>query len=183
MNFSEFKGYSTDFDNIDDEIRSNLSGIIFANRATDLTVVVGTCDKTTFNKICKNISLPDEVFLYPSVKWAVDLESLNSDKIRLYCSLHRSSDVRLYGYYINSDGKILEKKIYKVGLPGELLIHRYDSADNLISIEHEKECTETEWTGPTSLLDHVKNSKDYECNFMKKVEKNQTYLVIHNKNY
>lgn len=182
MNFSEFKGYSKDFDRLDNQTKSNLSSIIFSKRESDLTVCAITSNRLTFGALCKNISLPRDLFLRPSVKWGVDLESLNTNKIRVYSFLPKSSSVRLHGFYIDSNGNILEKKIYKSKSSSELLIDRYDAVGKLInSNEYEKECTEVEWTGPKSLLVQLKAS-DYEYNFMQKMEKNQTYLVIHSKN-
>jgi hypothetical protein len=183
MSFSEFNGYSKDFDSLDNEIKSSISTIVFSKREEVFSICAVTSNRIAFDAMCKNISLPRELFLRPSIKWGVDLESLNTDKIRVYSLLPKSSNIRLYGFYIDASGNIFEKKLYKYKSPTEFLIDRYDGEGNLItSNEHETECSESEWTGPKKLLFQLKASNKYEYNFMKKVEKNQTYIAVHKKN-
>lgn len=180
MNFSEFRGFSPDFDSLSSDIKSSLNTVIFSKRNDDLSVCVVTNNADVFKRIC-NVKLPKTFFSNSSNRWGVDLESLKTDKVRVYSFLPKQKSIRLYGYYLDKSGVILEKKIYKDNNPKELIIDRYDGNDNLINAsEIEKECHERNWTGPKDLINRAKIYQyDYVC--LQKTFKNQTYLVIHNK--
>lgn len=183
MNFSEFTGYSAEFDKLPEAIKSNLVGIIFSVRDSTLSVAAGTKDKNTFEQLCSGFKLPQEVFEGEIVKWGVDLESINSNTIRVYVSFSKRSSIRIIGFYLDRGGKILGKKLYKSNTPTTLLIDRFDSEENQIGEnEVESVCTESEWTGPKELVSIVKKA-GYAHNFLKKESKNQTYLVIHRKEF
>lgn len=181
MSFSEFYGYSAELDGLPETTKSNLSSIIFSVRKSILSVCAVTKDKQTFIKMSSGFVLPKEVFDGEVVKWGIDLESANSDTIRVYSSFLKKSPIRIIGLYLDKSGNILEKKLYKTDTQTSLLIDRYDSNGNLVSgNEMESVCNESEWTGPKELVKIVKRA-GYEHTFMKKNNKDQTYLVIHRK--
>lgn len=179
MNFAEFKKYSQDLSLLTDEILNDLCSLAFSNREGQLSVSVGTRNTETFKKICPAISLPGDFLIGDFIKWGIDLESVHSARIRIYRVQPKSNKVRIEGFYIDKSGNILEKKLYTLRSSGELVIDRYDASGNLVSSnEIEKECLEADWTGPQELIDEVK-LKGHEHNFMKKMAKDQVYLVIH----
>lgn len=180
--FSEFKGYSQRFDDLSQSIKENLITIIFSHRAPDLTLCPVTKEKNIFMEMCKEFTVPDILFSVNAVKWGVDLESIGSEKIRVYSFFPTVNEISLYGFYISKDGKILEKKVYTKSMDNQLIIDRYDSMGNVISKgEIEVIGEESDWTGPSDLVKIAKDN-NYKHAFMKKISKEQTYLVIHAKN-
>jgi hypothetical protein len=178
MDFLELKKYSYELNKLDDSVISKLCSIVFAKRSDDLSACAITRDKELFKQLCSKITLPRNFLEGDHIKWGVDLESIETNKIRIYRVPPRSNAVRLEGLYIDRDGKILEKKLYKKSLEG-LSIDRYDGTGKLINAgEIEVECTEKDWSGPKELVKDAKDS-GYEINFMKKISKEQTYLVMH----
>lgn len=180
--FSEFKGYSQRFDNLSQSIKENLSTIIFCYREPDLSLTVVTKAKNVFVEMCKDFIVPSIILSEDAVKWGVDLESIDSEKIRIYIEFPKNKEISIYGFYISKDGKILEKKVYSKYMDNnQLIIDRYDSMGNVISKgEIEVECEESDWTGPSDLVKIAKDN-NYKHAFIKKISKNQTYLVIHKK--
>lgn len=179
MDFSLFKKYSKALSNLSEDITSDLCSLAFSQREEELSVSVGTKNQETFEKILEGITLPKDFFNGNFIKYGVDLESMASDKIRIYKMFPRSSEIRIEGLYINKDGHIIEKKIYKKLSKTELTIDRYDADGNVLSEgEIEKDCSEADWNGPKEIVEEAKNNR-YEFNFVKKASKNQTYFVIH----
>ena len=179
MNFLEFKKYSKDLSLLSDEVFSNLHSLAFSNRGGKLSVSAITRDRQTFKKMCSKISLPKHFLLGDFIKWGVHLESIGTDMIRIYRVPPKSNNIRIEGFYIDKNGKVLQRKLYKLRSTDELAIDRYDAAGKLISSnEIEKSCLESDWPGPQELVDEVKLN-GYEHNFMKKMSKNQVYLIIH----
>jgi hypothetical protein len=180
MNFLELKKYSFELDRLDNSIVSNLCTIAFSKRENDLSVGVGTRDKDVFKQICGNVVLPSNFLDGNHIKWGIDLESIGINKVRIYRIPPRSSKIRIEGFYVDNDGNVIERKVYSSKSLKELVIDRYDAGNNIISSgELEVETTEDNWTGPKEIVKDVKAGR-YEFNFMRKVAKNQTYLVVHN---
>lgn len=183
MSFSEFKKYSKALNLLSDDIISNLCSIVFSKRENILSIGVITKDADTFKKILKGVTLPTDFLSGNFIKLGTDLESIDSDKIRIYKMFPKSYDVRIEGFYINKSGEVLEKKIYKNFSKHELHIDRYDASGNLVSEnEVEKDCSEEDWTGPLEIVKEAKQN-NYDINFLKKASKNQTYFVIHSKTF
>lgn len=181
MSFTEFRGYSKDLDELPNNIRSSLSTIIFSKRDSIFSVCAVTRDPNTIKFMCAGINFPSLFFKKPSNRWGVDLESLKTDKIRIYSFLPKTNNIRLYGFYVDKDGNVFEKKIYKQYQKNSLIIDRFDGQDNLINEgEIEKECNDSVWSGPNDLINKAKTYR-YEYKCMHKTFKNQTYLVIHDK--
>lgn len=180
MNFSEFSGYSSCLDNLSPSIKKSLSSIVFCKRENDFSVCAITYQKEIINEIL-TFSPPEIVFKNNSNRWGVDLESLKANKIRIYSSLPKQYKIRMYGYYLDESHKILEEKRYTSLSKTELSIDRYDKNGNLISSnELEAECSKEEWTGPSGIISKA-NQYGYDFVCMKKLLKNQTYLILHNK--
>jgi hypothetical protein len=178
MDFLELKKYSQELNKLDDSVVSKLCSLAFSKREDVLSVAVGTRDKNVFEQVCNKITLPRNFLEGDYIRWGVDLESIQTDKIRIYRVPPKSNTTRVEGFYIDKNGKILEKKLYKKTSEG-LSIDRYDSNGKLISFgEAEVECTEKDWTGPKELVEEMK-TLGYKFSFMKKIAKKHTYLVVH----
>ena len=112
-----------------------------------------------------------------SHKFYVDLESLNTDNVRLYTSYE---GMQLIGYYVNN-GEIYETEIYQtiVGItPKSISVNRYDSEMNLIDDQETTNAVEpSEWSGNKKIINiALENGLHIRC--LKKTIKNQTYLLV-----
>lgn len=179
MNFSEFKIYSEALSLLEEDVLSKLCTIVFSKRENVLSVCAITEDEKTYKKLLKGVKLPNNFLCNDYITLGVDLESISSDKIRVYKWFSKEKSIRIEGLYITKDGEILERKLYKQVSKNELSINRYNSSGKIISEkEIEKDCSEDEWTGPKKIVEEaLKNS--YDINFIRKTFKNQTYCVIH----
>lgn len=177
MNFFEFKGYSEELDNLSETNKSLLSSVIFSNRESSLSVCAVTRDLTTIKSICVGLTLPSYFFDPLFNRWGVDLESLRTDKIRFYCWLPKNNNIKLYGFYVDSQGRVYEKKIYKEGIT----IDRFDANNVMISHkEIEEVCSAEDWKGPAELVS-IAQDNNYPVSFTRKVGKDQQYMIIHQK--
>jgi hypothetical protein len=180
MNFLELKKYSFELNRLDNSLVSNLCSLIFSQRENDLSVCTVTRDKDVYRQICGNTVLPRNFLDGNYIKWGIDLESIGANKVRIYRVPPKSSKTRIEGFYVDSNGNVIERKVYNSKSSRELIIDRYDARNNIISSgELEVETIEDNWTGPREIVKDVKTGR-YEFNFMRKVAKNQTYLIVHN---
>jgi hypothetical protein len=111
-----------------------------------------------------------------ATKFYVDLESLNTDKLRIYTN-YKEVGVQLVGYYVNA-GIIYETKIYNDISPTAVVIKRYDSKMNLVDDQETEDRVElSEWSGNKEIINiALRNSLNVVC--IKKVTKNQNYLLV-----
>lgn len=182
MNFDEFKGYSQLLDDLDANLKSKLCTIVFSMRDGNLTVCAITKIKSVFQTLCKDIVLP-EITETGMDRWAVDLESLYEENIRIYYAFPKSDNM-MVGLYVDRSGNVTQKKVYKLdkyASDDTIEIDRYDSNMNIISREKEFRCAEKDWTGPKELVTIARNN-NYGFSFSKKPEKNQSYMIVHNRN-
>ena len=111
MSFSEFKKYSKALNLLDDEVISNLCSIVFSKREDVLSIGVITQDEATFKKILKDVTLPTDFLSGNFIKLGTDLESIDSDKIRIYKMFPKSEDVRIEGLYINKTHRPCQRAV------------------------------------------------------------------------
>lgn len=176
MDISIFRGYSTSLDQIPKRLYSDISDVIFSQRQNIFSVCIVFNSLGSLQSITKNV--PSKITEGSHRSYAVDLESINSNQIRYYVRPNDMPGVEVIGYLVDSNGNVIEKKIYERAGLRKLSINRYDSSDNLISPnEPEGRCSEEEWKGPKELIDIARNN-GLRADFLKKFAKDQSYLLI-----
>lgn len=173
-----FSGFSEGLDNLSTELKSQLKELVFSIRQNVLSVCAVFSDKEPIEKLI-GFNIPKEILDLKPGKLGVDLDSIGTDRLRLYAS-NTDDGVEVYGYYLK-DNSIYEKKIYtEVKVPGApyISIDRFDADGKIIS-ENEVELIgdESYWVGSRDLID-IARENNYRCVFFKKKEKDQCYVRI-----
>jgi hypothetical protein len=177
MDMQAFKGFSKDLDSLDKSVKNKISELIFSYREGVFSVTIVLNSIGDFENLI-GFKLNNKLKAIKSNRFGVDLESLKTDKVRIYLDVPGNDLISLYGYYMDRSGNILEKKIYKRNGSARLLIDRYDSENNLISKdEPESVSTEMSWKGPNDII-KIAKGLNYRCIFMKKELKDQCYLRL-----
>jgi hypothetical protein len=174
-----FKGYSAALDQLPDHYLSATSELVWSYRAGGVTLCWVTEDLTAFTEVLGG-TVPEVLTLTESSRYAVDLESLGSDKIRLYINSPNDGEV-LLGYYFSSlehDAAPYEYKVYTAVSKTEVSVSRYTGSGDLISNEGEVQTNvPADWGGPKELLDLCK-SQPGSVRILKKTAKDQSYLRV-----
>jgi hypothetical protein len=179
MNVDIFNGINENLDKLDETTKDAIIELIFSFRDSTETVCVVFKSFDVFSKLVGIV--PEKIIQdYESGKankFYVDLESLNTNKIRLYTN-YKEAGVQLIGYYTDANGNIYETKIYNDTGPTSVVIKRYDSNMNLIDDQETEDIAElSEWSGSKEIIDiALKNSLKIRC--LKKSIKNQNYLLV-----
>ena len=175
-----FKGYSAALDQLPDHCRSATSELVWSYRSGEVTLCWVTDDLPAFIEVLGG-SIPEVLTLTESSRYGVDLDSLGSDKVRLYINSPNDGEV-LLGYYFSSlehDAAPYEYKVYTSVSKTEVSINRYTGDGDLIS-EGEGEVqtdVSTSWSGPKELLD-LCEAQTGTVRILKKVSKDQSYLRL-----
>lgn len=177
MDIQAFEGFSKDLDSLDKSIKDKISELIFSYREGVFSVAIVLNSIDEFENLI-GFKLNNELKAIRSRRFFVDLESLKTDKVRIYLDVPGNDLISIYGYYMDKSGNTLEKKIYKRNGSAALLIDRYDSENNLISKdEPESVSTEMSWKGPSDIV-KIAKGLDYHCIFLEKELTDQCYLRI-----
>ena len=177
-NVDIFIGINENLDKLDRTTKDEIIQLGFSFRDSIESICVVLKSFEAFTKLVGIV--PQKIIQdYESGKatrFYVDLESLNTDKVRLYTD-YKQKDVQLVGYYVDN-GKICETKIYYDTGPTSTSIKRYDSEMNLISDQETESVVElTEWCGNKEIIDiALTNSLMIKC--IQKENKNQNYLLV-----
>lgn len=170
-----FQSVSSRLDGLTEEQKEGLCGLVWSSRSPVQSVAAMTHDRDVLLSITNGIGSQ----IPTGHLYAVDLESLGTEKIRIYVDPRKKHDdpIILLGYYFNSEGAFYEYKEYRpVG--DSLTIDRFDATKKLIAKdEPEHPATEDDWTGPPQLLQTAKESGLFYSLF-KKGLKDQTYLCV-----
>ena len=178
MSYSEvelFQSHSNKLGALTLAQKDGLCGLIWSNRLGVNSVAVITKERDILLSITGGIGSE----IPTGHLYATDLESLGSDKIRVYVDPREQHDeeIILLGYYLDQAGVIYEYKEYRKIDTG-IFIDRFDVSGTLIAKdEPEYPTTEVEWRGPSQVLAAAKESGLY-FNFFKKGAKDQSYLNI-----
>jgi len=178
MNVDIFNEMNENLAKLDRSIKDEIHQLIFSFRDSIESVCVVLKSFEAFTKLV--VDVPEKIVEdYESGKatrFYVDLESLNTNKVRLYTD-YRQNNIQLVGYYVDN-GQIYETKIYHDTGPTSMIIERYDSEMNLIDDTETENVVElTEWSGNKEIIDiALNNSLMIKC--LKKMNKNQNYLLI-----
>lgn len=180
INVDAFKGHSAALDQLPDSCRDATSELVWSYRSGELSLCWVTEDLAAFTEVLGG-TVPEILTLTGSVRYAVDLESLGSDKIRLYINSPNDGEV-LLGYYFSSlehDADPYEYKVYSSASKTGVSVSRYTGNGDLIS-EGEGEVQTNDpadWSGPKELLDLCKEQSG-SVRILKKVSKDQSYLRL-----
>ena len=180
LNVSTFYGHSAALDQLSDSCRDATSELIWSYRSGELSLCWVTEDLSAFTEVLGG-TIPEVLTISGSSHYSVALESLGSDKIRLYID-SPNPDEFMVGYYFSSlaHGAVpSEYKIYTPTSRAELSISRYNSAGGLISEDEREVQTEdhADWGGPKDLLD-LCLAQPQQLTILKKVSKDQSYLRL-----
>jgi hypothetical protein len=178
MKIDLFYAVNKNLSKLDKTTQNAIIELIFSFRDSKESVCVVFTSYEVFTNLIGNVprKISEDYKSGKSTKFYVDLESLNTNKVRLYTN-HKDSGIQLIGYYVN-DGSIYETKIYHDIDDKSLYIKRYNAEMELID---DKE-TETignlsDWAGNKDIIDiALRNSLQIKC--IKKKIKNQNYLLV-----
>ena len=150
--------------------------LIITERDDVLSVCYVTDDLFTFIKLVG--SVPQSIREAETERYGVDLESIGTNKVRLYTDGDSSRNEALHGYYVNN-GAIYEKKRYKRSDNG-LLIDRFDASGALISAdEPETSGDRSIWTGPSEIADAAEAmGGSWSIVYMEKGNAPQSYIRV-----
>lgn len=174
------KGHSAALDQLSDRCRNATSELIWSYRSGVVSLCWVTEDLEAFTEVLGG-TVPEVLTISGSSRYFVDLESLGSDKIRLYIDSPNDGEA-LLGYYFSSleqDAAPYEYKVYSSVSKTEVSINRYTGSGDLIS-EGEGEVqtnAPADWSGPKELLDLCKDQSG-SFRILKKVSKDQSYLRL-----
>lgn len=188
MNLDIFKGYYSSLDEVLETVpHEMIRGFIFTRRDDLHTVCLILRrhypeDMKIFEDLI-GVELGDDFYETP-VGWVgtlyVDLESIGSEKLRIYKSQPHEQYISLIGYYLDQENKITQTKVYnEIEVDGEqkYSIDYYDASGELINNEIESEGTFEDWNGSRELFDVVKSS-GLRYVFSKKENKDQAYFGV-----
>lgn len=179
INTGAFRGYSAALDELEDHQLAKTSELIWSCRNGELSVCWVTEDLETFIEVLDG-SVPEVVTNNQSSRYAVDLESLDDDTVRLYIDSPEDDEV-LIGYYfeyLSATATPTEYKLYKRLTETALNVGRYTPAGDLISEEGQVQTNvRSDWSGPVGLLD-ICEAQPGSVRIIKKTQKDQSYLRL-----
>jgi len=194
---NEFRGFYPMLDKVLDQYpHDRIWRLIFSRRQSDFSVGLvvryenNDTDRVHFETLI-GFKLPDDFYLTPEGNIAaicVDLESLNTDKVRLYKDQPHGRSlvgpgepwIENIGYYLDREGNVYGTKTYtRDEKVGEYRIHYYDKDNNLLKVEKEVLGKISDWNGPSEIVDVVKKQNLYYA-MMKKVSIDQGYFIVTN---
>lgn len=175
-----FKDYSQALKDMDWTIHGNVSELIISYRDGQTTMCV-VFPKVTYLKALIG-DVPRAVAGVQSRRFAVDLESIGTDKLRLYIDGQKEGEL-LRGFYFDENKQMTQYKIYKKveGDKNEVVIDRYLADGTLISNDEPELISDRDsWLGEDSIADLADSlSGKYEVKYLKKGNKAQSYIRIY----
>lgn len=172
----KFSPFFASLRDLPDYAREAMIELVLSERQGTLSVCYVTDQIVTFRKLVGVV--PNSISVAETVRYAVDLESIGTDRVRIYHDGDKENNEVLHGYYLNG-GAIVQKKKYKRG-DNSVYIDRFDAEGNLIS-EDEREISgdRTLWRGPSEIAD-VADTIDlpWSVIYLAKVNADQSYIRI-----
>lgn len=148
--------------------------LVFSYRSGELSVCVVFNDIGALQDLIGNV--PTEIQSAITNRYGVDLESIGTSKLRLYCNGQSDSEI-LRSYAYNGSKQLIESKIYKRSTGTyPILIDRYNaSGEKISSDEPEESGNSSFWTGPSEIID---TASDHDVIYLRKVNADQCYMRI-----
>jgi hypothetical protein len=160
-------------------VLEDIGEVIYTIRDGSLSVCVVASKLETLAKIIGKV--PDLIKSAVTKRYAVDLQSIGTDILRLYID-GSEPGVVIHGYYFDPSRKMLQKKNYKKVKPGELAVDRYDSDGVLVSSnEPEKQGDSSCWLGDkdfSARVEHEALAHGHDVRYTYKGNKSQSYLRV-----
>ncbi len=188
--YKKLKGFYPELDRAIDMVPEDKCWrLLFTRREAKMNVVFAMYiasdeDIALFESLC-GFSMPSSVYetangRIPHI--GVDLTALEEDSCRVYTDeFNAGMDERFQavGYYVNPNtGEILGQKMYWRNLEEQCFdVEYFDTQFNKIDENKEIVCDQSFWGGPSKIVDLAK-SINAKCNFTRKANKDQAYLLI-----
>ena len=171
---SAYENYFNELRYLPLAVKNDVRELVFSYRKGVESICLVLASVETLTLLVPN--LPKDFFTNTYYRYAVDLDSVNNEIIRVY---RDDSTYVLVGYYIDSSGSVIETKHYKRSTnKNEICIDRYDSDNNLISAdEKEISSTEDQWKGQ-QLVTLIAKQHNFNTIYLKKVDKDQCYVRV-----
>jgi hypothetical protein len=161
------------------DILEDIGEVIYTMRDEEFSVCVVASRLKTLKKIIGKV--PDIIQSATTKRYAVDLQSIGTDILRLYTD-GSEPGVVINGYYFDPSLKMLQKKTYKKVKPGELAVDRYNGDGVLISpSEPEKQGDSSCWLGDKDFAARVEQealAHGHDVRYTYKGNKSQSYLRV-----
>lgn len=175
-----FEGFSAALDALPEHLKEATSELIWSHRDGVLSVCWVTYDLDAYIEVLGG-TVPMVITNAYSSRYFVDLESLTTDKKRLYIDSPNEGEV-LIGYYFSSldpDAWPDEYKVYRRDGRDAVLIDRYSGDGSEISLSEGEVVSksDTDWTGPPEILAITKNLTAHPI-ILKKTSKPQSYVRV-----
>lgn len=170
----KFARYSEALNKMSFTLWPSITELVFSYRQNQLSVCVVFNDIGALRDIIGNI--PTELQSATTGRYGIDIESINTNKLRLYCDGQASGEM-LRSYFYNKSKQLIESKIYKRST-GQypILIDRYNSDGVIISSDEPEYSGGRElWTGPSDLID---TAEGHDVIYLRKRDTNQCYMRI-----
>ena len=162
---------------LDSEILNKTTELIYCYRNKIESVTLVTDNIKTLKSLVGD--LPVEI--YNTERYAVDLSTIGTDKLRVYLN-SRSNDESILGYYFSSDNEVIQKKNYKKTNTTDALIDRYEANGDVISVDEvEVVGSRSDWDGDSSLadsLEKIASDNNFLILYSKRKDKDQSYIKV-----
>lgn len=151
--------------------------LVITKRDDVLSVCYVTDDLFAFIKLVGDV--PQSIREADTTRYGVDLESIGSDRVRLYTDGEGGRNEALHGYYVNN-GRIEQMKRYKRNDEGGLLIDRYNANNQKISGDEPEVGGDRDiWTGPPEIADAAEAmGGNFSVVYLKKSNAPQSYIRV-----
>tara|TARA_B100001142_G_scaffold308537_1_gene340157 strand:+ start:134 stop:709 length:576 start_codon:yes stop_codon:yes gene_type:complete len=164
-----------------DDVLATVNEFVWCYRDGAESVTLVTRDTNAFKSLVGdsiNVTSPD--------RYAVDLSSIGTDKVRIYVDSPVSGEAG-FGYYFSSSGEMLLRKVYK-RKPDKtgVYIDKFNM-DGSVIVSNEEETGSKDksfWGGSVELLNNIEKIFS-ECTepsirivFMKRTSRDQSYIRV-----
>ena len=184
----DFSFLSPALDSLSSDIKKQISEVIYCWRKGVESVNVVT-ESLDCLRALLNCDVPTEVSegdFYHIPRYAVDLESIGTDKLRLHRDDASRDDISAVGFKFDLNMNLIEREDYwrdKTGDQPGVLVDRYDASNNLIYSKMPRSVgvTKSDFLGSSELADKVEqiaSEKNYIVFFANKVDGSQSYIRI-----
>jgi len=177
IELESFAGFSEKLDNLDEYSRSKIIELIWCIRKGKLSITACTFD---FDAFLNMLTGPYKEIIMERVDrdadgWAIDLESLDDDRMGKYYEYFKNSNKVAIGYNLNLEEEVFEVKEY---FGTDQYIRASKSGDEVqIAKAREEIVSIDKWPGPKGLIDICKTKK-LQMAVSTKRDKDQWYMRI-----
>jgi len=170
----KFSQHSTALSHLSFTLYPYVQELVFSYRDSNLSVCVVFNDVAALQDVIGNV--PSEIRSATTNRYGVDLESIGTSKLRLYCDGQTDGEM-LRSYAYNGSKALMESKIYKRSTGTyPILIDRFNSTGEKISFDEPEESGDSSfWTGSSKIID---TASDHDVIYLKKVRTDQCYMRV-----